>query len=155
METRRELAQQKSQLSEVREDADKAQSKLRALVEDLQDRLARRQDDLIQAEEELRTITNDLDEAKSKIHELEEQKAQLEDEVDVASSKATQLHKAEATVLAYKKKLEGVGVMNQQMTDLEDQAAGYLRQIMDLESEVKKTKTLQKQVDTLQAQLAS
>jgi protein HOOK3 len=155
LETRRELAQQKSQLSEIREDAEKAQGKLRALVEDLQDRLARRQDELIDAEEELRTATSDLDEAKSKITDLEEQKAQLEDDLDVASAKTTQLHKAEATVFAYKKKLEGVGVMNQQMTDLEDQAAGYLRQIMDLESEVKKTLTLQRQVDSLQRKLAT
>lgn len=155
METRRELAHQKSQMSEIREDADKAQAKLRALVEDLQDRLARRQDELITAEEELRTATTELDQAKNRIHDLEEQKAQLEDELDVVSAKATQLHKAEATVLAYKKKLEGVGVMNQQMTDLEDQAAGYLRQIMDLEAEVKKTQSLQKQLDSLQAKLVT
>ncbi|CAJ1964293.1 unnamed protein product [Cylindrotheca closterium] len=154
LETRRELQHQKSQISEIREDGEKAQTKLRALVEDLQDRLAKRQDELITAEEELRTATADLDEAKSKIHDLEEEKAQLDDELDVASAKATQLHKAEATVIAYRKKLEGVGVINQQMTDLEDQAAGYLRQIMDLESEVKKTTTLSRQVDTLQKQLS-
>jgi protein HOOK3 len=155
LETRRELQQQKSQINEIREDSDKAQAKLRALVEDLQDRLAKRQDELITAEEELRNSTSDLDEAKNKVHDLEEEKAQLDDELDVASAKATQLHKAEATVLAYKKKFESVGMMNQQMTDLEDQAAGYLRQIMDLESEVKKTATLTRQVDSLQRQLAS
>jgi protein HOOK3 len=153
-EVRRELAQAKSQVSETREDGDKAQAKLRALVEDLQDRLARRQDELITAEEELRTATNDLDETKNKISDLEEERAQLADELDVATAKSTQLHKAEATVIAYKRKLESVGLMNQQMTDLEDQAAGYLRQIMDLESEVKKTATLQKQVDKLQAKIA-
>ena len=155
LEVRRELTQAKSQMNEVRDDGEKAQSKLRALVQDLQDRLARRQDELITAEEELRTATNDLDEAKNRIHDLEEQKAQLEDELDVASAKTTQLHKAEATVLAYKRKLEGVGVMNQQMTDLEDQAAAYLRQIMDLEAEVKKTQTLQRQVDSLSSKLAT
>lgn len=155
METRRELAQQKSQLGEIREDAEKAQGKLRALVEDLQDRLAQRQDELITAEEELRTATSELDDAKNKIHDLEEEKAQLADDLDVATAKATQLHKAEATVIAYRKKLEGVGMVNQQMTDLEDQAAGYLRQIMDLESEVKKTQSLQKQVDSLQMKLVT
>ena len=153
MEAKRDLATQKSQMTEVREEAAKSQSKLRALVEDLQDRLAKRQDELITSEEELRDATNDLDDLKSRVGELEEEKAQLADELDLASAKATQLHKAEATVMAYKKKLEGVGVMNQQMTDLEDQAAGYLRQIMDLESEVKKTNTLQKQVDSLQKKL--
>lgn len=152
-EAKRELAAQKSVMTDIREDADKAQSKLRALVEDLQDRLAKRQDELITSEEELRDATNVLDDLKSRVGELEEEKAQLADELDLASAKANQLHKAEATVMAYKKKLEGVGVMNQQMTDLEDQAAGYLRQIMDLEGEVKKTATLQRQVDSLQKRL--
>jgi hypothetical protein len=147
------LQQQKSQINEIREDSDKAQAKLRALVEDLQDRLAKRQDELITSEEELRDATTELDGLKSRVGELEEEKAQLADELDVASAKANQLHKAEATVMAYKRKLEGVGVMNQQMTDLEDQAAGYLRQIMDLEAEVKKTATLQRQVDSLQKKL--
>jgi len=153
LDAKRELATQKSQMTEIREDAAKSQSKLRALVEDLQDRLARRQDELITSEEELRDATNDLDDLKSRVGELEEEKAQLADELDLASAKASQLHKAEATVMAYKKKLEGVGVMNQQMTDLEDQAAGYLRQIMDLEAEVKKTATLQRQVDSLTKKL--
>jgi protein HOOK3 len=155
VDARRDLAQQKSQSAEMREDNDKAQNKLRALVEDLQDRLAQRQDELINAEEELRAATNELDEVKSNLHEVEETKAQLADELDVASAKTMQLRKAEATVIAYKKKLEGVGMVNQQMTDLEDQAAGYLRQIMDLESEVKKTTALQKQVEKLQAQVAT
>jgi protein HOOK3 len=153
METKRELATQKSQMTEVRQDAAKSQSKLRALVEDLQDRLAKRQDELITSEEELRDATNDLDDLKSRVGELEEEKAQIADELDLSSAKANQLHKAEATVMAYKRKLEGVGVMNQQMTDLEDQAAGYLRQIMDLESEVKKTATLQRKVDSIQKKL--
>jgi len=153
LDTKRELSIQKSQMNEVREDAAKSQSKLRALVEDLQDRLAKRQDELITSEEELRDATNDLDNFKSRAGELEEEKAQLADELDLASAKANQLHKAEATVMAYKRKLEGVGVMNQQMTDLEDQAAGYLRQIMDLEAEVKKTTILQRQVDSLQKKL--
>jgi protein HOOK3 len=155
LEARRELAQHKSQTSELREDNEKSESKLRALVEDLQDRLARRQDELIDAEEELRTMTNDFEDAKSRLVLLEEEKAQLADELDVASAKANQLHKAEATVLAYRKKLEGVGVMNQTMSDLEDQAAGYLSQIMDLESEVKKTNTLQRHVDSLQEKLGA
>jgi protein HOOK3 len=155
LDARRELAQQKSQSTEMREDNDKAQNKLRALVEDLQDRLAQRQDELITAEEELRAATNELDEVKSQLHEVEETKAQLADELDVSSAKAMQLHKAEATVMAYKKKLESVGMVNQQMTDLEDQAAGYLRQIMDLESEAKKAAALQKQVEKLQEKVAT
>jgi protein HOOK3 len=148
-DARREAAALKSQGSLLTEEHDKAQKKLKALVEDLQDRLVKRQDELIDTEEELRTATSELSDLKSKLSELEESKAQLADELDVANARVEQLRKAEATVMAYRKKLESVGAMNQQMTDLEDQAANYLRQIMDLESEVKKSASLQRTIDDL------
>jgi len=69
--------------------------------------------------------------------------------LDVANAKAVQLRKAEATVAAYRKKLEGAGVMSMQMADLEDQAADYLRQIMDLENDVKALPGLQKKITEL------
>jgi hypothetical protein len=153
-EARRELAAFRSQAGILQEDNEKAQDKLRAVVEDLQDRLVGRQDELIQVEEDLQGATSELEEIKSKLLEVEEQKSQLADDLDVASAKAQQLYKAEATLVAYKKKLESVGMMNQQMTDLEDQSANYLRQIMDLESEVKKSNTLQRTVTQLQEQIA-
>ena len=56
--------------------------------------------------------------------------------------------------MAYKKKLEGVGVMNQQMEDLEGQAEKYLQQIMELESEVKKSAALQKTVNAQEEAIA-
>lgn len=153
-EARRELASHRSQAGMLTEEHEKSQKKLKALVEDLQDRLVKRQDELIDTEEELRTVTAELSDAKSKLIELEEQKAQLADELDVANSRVEQLRKAEATVMAYRKKLESVGAMNQQMTDLEDQAANYLRQIMDLEAEVKKSASLQKTIDELNKKVA-
>lgn len=152
---RRELAAYKSQASELVEDHESAQKKLRALVEDLQDRLTKRQDELVTAEEELKKATTELEYNKSKVSELEEQKAQLADDLDVANAKADQLRKAEATVLSYRKKLEGVGVINQQMTDLEDQAASYLRQIMDLEAENKKIPALQATIEELQSHIST
>lgn len=152
-DAKRELASQKAKAALQAEDHAKAQSQLKALVEDLQDRLVQRQSELISAEDELRATTSELDDAKSKLMELEEQKAQMADDLDVANSKAEQLRRAEATVVAYKRKLESVGLMNQQMTDLEDQAQSYLRQIMDLEDKVKKTNALQKTIDDLQKQV--
>lgn len=148
-DVKRELAAQKSQANVLKDEQEKAQKKLKVLVEDLQDRLVKRQDELIDTEEELRAATSELSDLKSKVIELEEQKAQLADDLDVSNSRVEQLRKAEATVMAYRKKLESVGAMNQQMTDLEDQAANYLRQIMDLESEVKKSASLQKMIDEL------
>lgn len=153
-DSRRELAAHKSQSSLMAEDTENAQKKLRALAEDLQDRLGKRQEELIEAEEDLMKTKRALEDAEAKAAELGEKNALLADDLDVANSKAAQLRKAEATVVAYRKKLEGVGVMNQQMTDLEDQAAGYLRQIMDLENEVKKVPGLQKNVEELQSELS-
>jgi len=149
-DARRELLNAKTQAAQFAEDSEKSQTKLRSVVDDLQDRLMKRQDELIQLEEDLQTTTSELDDTKTSLAEARELQSQYADDLEVANAKAQQLHKAEATVLAYKKKLEGVGVMNQHMTDLEDQAANYLRQIMDLEAEVKKSTALQKTVTELQ-----
>lgn len=152
-ETRRELSQIKSQTAISDQDNERAQAKLRVIVEDLQDRLVKRQDDLIQLEEDLRNTTTELEDSKAKLAQKEAENSQLADDLDVANAKAHQLHKAEATVLAYKKRLEGMGAINQQMTDLEDQAANYLRQIMELETQVKKSTALQKQVQELEEKI--
>jgi len=151
---KRELSQYKAQAAAAAEDSAKSQQTLKAVVDDLQDRLVRRQDELIAVEEDLQNVRSELDDTKSKLNAMEQEKAQLADDLDVANAKAQQLHKAEATVVAYKKKLEGAGMVNQQMTELEDQAAGYLRQIMDLENQVKKSNALQKSVTSLQEDIA-
>jgi protein HOOK3 len=153
-ELQRELNTLKANAAVATEDNQKSESKLRALVEDLQDRLMKRQDELIQVEEDLQQAVATLEETKSKLAEAGEQKAALEDDLDVAKAKAQQLYKAEATVVAYKKKLEGVGVMNQQLEDLEGQAEKYLQQIMTLEAEVKKSTALQKTVTAQEAKIA-
>jgi len=67
--------------------------------------------------------------------------------LDIAKAKALQLKKAEATLAAYRKKLEGAGMMNQQMNDLENQSAKYLGQIVELEMETKKIPELQKNLE--------
>lgn len=151
---RRELAHQKAQATEAAEESGKAQIRLQTLVDDLQDRLMKRQDELINAEEELQQATSELEDIKSKFAEVMEQKAVLEDDLDVAKAKAQQLYKAEATVAAYKKKLDDVGVKTQQMEDLEGQAEKYLQQIMELESEVKKSAALQKTVTAMEHKIA-
>ena len=150
---RQELSQLKLQTSESTKDHQQEQEKLRAIVQDLQDRLVQRQDELIQVEEDLNTATNELTETKDKLAQVAAERTQLADDLDVAQAKAQQLHKAEATLVAYKKRMESVGVMNQQMTDLEDQAANYLQQIMELESQVKKSASLQRSVQDLQAEV--
>lgn len=153
-DARRELASLRSQAAIADEDHERAQQKLRALVEDLQDRLSKRQDHLSRVEEDLSSATRELEETKFKLQETVDEKKQLADDLEIQSAKALQLHKAEATLVAYKKKLENVGGMNQQMTDLEDQAANYLRQIMELEAEVKKSKSLSKENAELQEKVS-
>merc|ERR1712099_88268 len=102
-----------------------------ALAEDLRERLEQRQGELTEVEDKLLKTKRSLEDAEAKVDELTEKNASLADELDIANAKALQLRKSEATVAAYRKKLEGVGVMNQQMNDLEDQSAKYLGQIME------------------------
>merc|ERR1712071_395824 len=148
-DVRRELALTKSQSSLRTEELESSEKKLRALVEDLQDRLSLRQEELNTTEKELKQNKRALGDSEAKANSLAEQNALLADDLDVANAKAAQLRKAEATVAAYRKKLEGAGVMSLQMQDLEDQAADYLRQIMDLENDVKTLPGLQKKITEL------
>lgn len=147
---RRDLAAHKSQAALAAEDHSSEEQKLRGLAEDLQSRLGKVQDELYANEEDLRKKNRALEEAQTTAADLKEKNATLADELDLSNSKALDLRKAEATVLAYRRKLEGMGAMNQQMLDMEDQSANYLRQIMELENEVKKVPGLQKSVEEIQ-----
>mmetsp|Transcript_26487 Transcript_26487/g.54592 ORF Transcript_26487/g.54592 Transcript_26487/m.54592 type:complete len:586 (-) Transcript_26487:96-1853(-) len=151
-DARRELSSLKQNAAIASEDNEKETKRLRALAEDLQDRLKQVQDELHVAEQDVSKKNRVIEEAQTKIRDLEEKNASLADELDVANDKASQLRKSEATVAAYRKKLEDMGAMNQQMVDLEDQTSAYLRQIMELENEVKKAAGLQKSFDELQSQ---
>merc|ERR1711957_53613 len=150
-DTRRELAALKSHSSISSEEQENAQNKLRDLAEDLQERLGARQEELGTLEIQLATKTRELEDIESKMLDLKEKNTSLADELDVANAKALQLRRTEATLTLYRKKLEDVGAMNQQMTDLEDQSANYLKQIMDLET--KKVPELLKSVDELKKSL--
>ncbi len=153
VEAKRELASYQSQSQRMVEDTETSQKKLRALAEDLQERLESRQSELVEVEDKLLKTKRNLEDAEAKVDDLTEKNASLADELDIANAKASQLRKAEATVVAYRKKLEGVGVMNQQMNDLEDQSAKYLGQIMELEMETKKVPELQKNLDEVKRDL--
>ena len=152
-DAKKELSNFKNQSQRMVEDTESSQKKLRALAEDLQERLGRREHELSTVEDTLYQTKRELEDAQSKIDDLTDKKSSLEDELDISNAKAMQLRKAEATVVAYRKKLEGVGVMNQQMNELEDQSAKYLGQIMDLEMETKKVPELQKNLEQVKRDL--
>ena len=141
------LAEAKRNAAALQEDNEATQNKLRDLVSDLQHRLERRQEELTDVEEKMIENKRALEDAEGKISDLMESNRKMADELDIANDKARQLSKAEATVAAYRKKLENSGVMNQQMTDMENQTSKYLSQIMELELKVKKIPELQNTLD--------
>lgn len=153
-ELKRNYALLKAQSVRFAEDTNISQMKAGALAQDLQERLEVRQNELNDVEDVLKKTKRKMVDAEERAGDMEERNATLADELDVASAKAAQLRKSEATVMAYRKKLEGVGVMNQQMTDLEDTAAGYLKQIMDLEMETKKVPELLKALEKVKRSLS-
>lgn len=146
-DARRELSQAKSQAAIDVEDNQKEKDKLRALNEDLQDRLAKRDEELTRAEQDLSKNKRSLDEAQSDVNELREKTKSLEDELDVEKSKVLGLKKSEAMVEVYRKKLDGLQSTSQQMGGMEDQTAKYVEQIMTLEKENMKIPSLQRNLE--------
>ena len=151
-DARRELASLKSQAALRDEDNEDEKKKLRGMVDDLRSRLDKVQEDLTNEEEVAMKVNRELKECQTKIHDLEDQNASLADELDVAKSKASQIPKLEASLTAYRKKLENMGAMDQDVTSLQVQTEGYLRKIMELENETKKLPALQKNLEEAQNQ---
>jgi len=152
-EALRELNSRKKDQNFGTLDIELENKRLRDLTADLQERLDIYQNSLHDAELVAAQGKRQLDEVKSEVYALRERIAQLEDELDLAKAKALQLHKAEATVFAYKKKLDSVGVISQQIQEMEDQSTGYLRQIVDLENDNKQIPGLQRKIETMQEQM--
>mmetsp|Transcript_18136 Transcript_18136/g.39201 ORF Transcript_18136/g.39201 Transcript_18136/m.39201 type:complete len:564 (+) Transcript_18136:337-2028(+) len=146
-DAKRELGQAKSQAAIDTEDSQKEKGKLRALNEDLQDRLAKRDEELIVAEHDISKNKRVLEEAQTEVVDLGEKSASLADELDVEKSKVLQLRKSEAMVEIYRKKLDALQSSTQQMGGMEDQTAKYVEQIMSLENENRKIPSLQKSLD--------
>ena len=145
-EAQRELGALRNERNYGVEEVSQDNERLREMTLDLQERLERSENALSEAQEEAHKAKRQLAEAAAAAEEQREKAAQLADELDLVSAKAMQLHKAEATVMAYKKKLESAGMMNQQMKDMENQAEGYLRQIIDLEEANKQIPSLQRKI---------
>jgi len=151
-DAKRELGQAKSQAAIDKEDNQKEKLKLRALNEDLQDRLAKRDEELTIAEQNISKNKRALDEAQTEAADFREKSATLADELDVEKSKVLGLRKSEAMVEVYRKKLDALHSTNQQIGGMEDQTAKYVEQIMSLENENRKIPSLQKNLDESQSQ---
>lgn len=164
LETIKERDALKKQLAELRgtlegiknddrygaEELEGTNKRLRTLASDLQERLSNSEAELTAVEEALTKSKRKLEDATTAAEEMRDENQKLADELDVANSKALQLRKSEALIETYRKKLQSVGVISQNMAELEDQSADYLRQILDLEVENKQIPTLQKRIDSLQ-----
>ena len=140
---KRELGQAKIDAEDNQKDKDK----LRALNQDLQERLARMDEELSTAEQTISKNKRLLEEAQTEVVDLREKSASLADELDVEKAKVLQLRKSEAMVEVYRKKLDNMQSSNHQMGGMEDQTAKYIEQIMTLENENRKIATLQKSLE--------
>jgi protein HOOK3 len=151
-DAKREIGHLKSQASIDAEDNRKEKDKLRALNDDLQQRLAIRDNELSSVEQAIKNTKRTLEEAQADVADLTEKNASLADELDVEKSKVLQLRKSEAMVEVYRKKLDELQSSNQQMGNIEDQTAKYVEQIMTLENENRKIPSLKKMLEESQIQ---
>lgn len=153
-ELRQALQDAKRELGQVKidaEDIQKDKEKLRALNQDLQERLAKRDEELTAAEQKISKNKRALEEAQTEVVDLRDKSASLADELDVEKSKVLQLRKSEAMVEVYRKKLDNLQSSNHQMGGMEDQTAKYIEQIMTLENENRKIPSLQKSLEESQS----
>lgn len=148
----REIGLLKSQANIDAEDNRREKDKLRALNDDLQQRLSKRDNELSTAEQEIKKTKRTLEEAQADVADLSEKNASLADELDVEKSKVLQLRKSEAMVEVYRKKLDAIQSSNQQMGNIEDQTAKYVEQIMTLENENRKIPSIKKLLEEAQSQ---
>jgi protein HOOK3 len=144
---KRELGQAKIDA----EDNQKDKEKIRALNQDLQERLAGRDEELSAAEQKISKNKRVLEEAQTEVADLREKSASLADELDVEKSKVLQLRKSEAMVEVYRKKLDNLHSSNHQMGGMEEQTAKYIEQIMTLENENRKIASMQKILEESQS----
>jgi len=77
-DSRRELAAHKSQAAIFTEETESAQKKLRALAEDLQERLQQRQDELMEVEKDYSKVKREQEDTQAKLSEMEEKKCSIE-----------------------------------------------------------------------------
>ncbi|KAL3822355.1 hypothetical protein ACHAXA_001732 [Cyclostephanos tholiformis] len=153
-ELRQALQDAKRELGQAKIDAEdyhKDKEKLRALNQDLQERLAKRDEELSAAEHTMSKNKRVLEEAQAEVVDLREKNASLADELDVEKSKVLQLRKSEAMVEVYRKKLDNLQSSNHHIGGMEDQTAKYVGQIMTLENENRKIPSLQKFLEESQS----
>jgi protein HOOK3 len=153
-ELRRALQDVKRELGQAKIDAEdnqKDKEKIRALNQDLQERLAGRDEELSAAEQKISKNKRVLEEAQTEVADLREKSASLADELDVEKSKVLQLRKSEAMVEVYRKKLDNLHSSNHQMGGMEEQTAKYIEQIMTLENENRKIASMQKILEESQS----
>ncbi|CCI43041.1 unnamed protein product [Albugo candida] len=106
---------------------------------------------------ELEAKKEELQRTKGEAHErimlLENEMRRQADELDISRTKVGQLSKLEASLLKYKKKLEEMNSLKNQIRELETHNAQYLEKVLDLESTIKTMPTLKALVEKYKNQV--
>jgi len=118
----------------------------------------------VELQDAIRDLEVQLNDAKG---ELEIQKKQSEatiqrlkskhqaqaDELDILTAKVARLPKLESKIVQYEKRVENVGVIREQMADMEKQNREYLDKMLDMEAEMETIPLLKKQLEEKQGQI--
>jgi len=144
-----------SQIRFITQEAEQNQEKLHSLIDKLEEQLAKKENENRSLSEDLFKLEKKLEDVDKRSIDLEAERQQLMDELDLANAKSMQLHKAEAKILVYQKRQENFGDFGQQMIDLENQTESYLRKIVDLESTCKRVPVLEERIHDLQNKLGA
>ncbi len=145
----------------VREKAERARSRELERLKEAKNTLSRRE---ITFQETIRNLEFKLEEASGR---LDVQKKQAEtslkrskldnqamaDELDVMRTKLANMGKLEAQITKYKRKVENVDEIRDQMQELETQNQEYLDKMLNMEADLETIPVLKKQIEEKQSQL--
>lgn len=153
-----------AQLSGKTENVGTVSSDTGIRYKELKKQLETTQEDLYKMEKERDELTVKVEEMEraheesiakeAELQTLADQARSLKDEVDILRETSDKVDKYEATIEAYKKKMEELGDLKRQVKLLEDKNTTLMQANMDLEEDVKKTGNWRPQIDAYKKQIA-
>ncbi|KAA8911349.1 HOOK protein-domain-containing protein [Sphaerosporella brunnea] len=135
---------------------DDRNDRLRFRVDELQDEVQKLEDKIFEKEEEISTQAHKISKLERMVDDLEPKAAagmKYKDDLDEANHKIDKLSKAQNVAEKYRKKLESMGDLDQQMKTMEEQHARMFKDLRAAEESAKQVPGLKRTIEQYKKQV--